>query len=348
MQTLAERRGPGDAKKTLPEKCTLMHDTGRPRGERGRRRVCDRRLVRGAGGQAALADKATFERRPEEVRAGAGRCPREAPSGGASLGVAHVGSRTPPGPASRAVCVPAGSVGGGEIRAVVCVLIGFCAQNRRGGIGGRQGFTAISQTREGRLRGGARELEPGFVLLRGSLAEPRDRSRPRGRGVPLPRPRPHLGPHARAGPVRPVGQLGSRHSWEWGRLPHLPDGRSRAPGSTGAAPAHVPPLARGERARTTCGSRASRQGAPQDRWLKARGAGSPGGRRRLQPLAQDLKGPKLHVAFERQAAARQGRSRDQQHQPPLELEMHILESTPDGRNDLGLGSCSLCLRRPSR
>ncbi|XP_053066073.1 translation initiation factor IF-2-like [Acinonyx jubatus] len=201
----------------------------------------------GAGGQAARADKATFGRRPEEVRAGAGRCPREAPSGGAGLAVAHVGSRTPPGPASRAVCVPAGSVGGGEIRAVVCVLIGFCAQNRRGGIGGRQVFTAISQTRKGRLRGGARELEPGFVLLRGSLAEPRDRSRPRGRGVPLPRPRPHLGPHARAGPVRPVGQLGSRRSWEWGRLPHLPEGRSRAPGPAGVAPCPRPtPRQRGE------------------------------------------------------------------------------------------------------
>ena len=247
---------------TLPEKCTLMHDTGRPRGEHARRRVCDRRLVRGRGGQAALADKATFGRRPEEVRAGAGRCPREAPSGGASLGVAHVGSRSPPGPASRAVCVPAGSVGGGEIRAVVCVLIGFCAQNRRGGIGGRQVFTTISQTRKGRLRGGARELEPGFVLLRGSLAEPRNRPRPRGRGVPLPRPRPHLGPHARAGPVRPVGQLGSRRSWERGRLPHLPEGRSRLRGRPAPPPAHVPPLARGERARTTCGSRASRQGRP--------------------------------------------------------------------------------------
>ena len=319
-----------------------MHADARHREAAGR--ACAAQGLRsapssGAGGQAALADKATFGRRPEEVRAGAGRCPREAPSGGASLGVAHVGSRSPPGLASRAVCVPAGSVGGGEIRAVVCVLMGFCAQNRRGGIGGRQVFTAISQTRKGRLRSGARELEPGFVLLRGSLAEPRNRPRPRGRGVPLPRPRPHLGPHARAGPVRPVGQLGSRHSWEWGRLPHLPEGRSRAPGPAGAAPCPRPtPRQRGESPHDLRLPRLP-PGAPQHRWLKARGAGSPGGRRRLQPLAQGLKGPKLHVAFERQAAAGQGRSRDQQHQPPLELEMHILEPTPDGRNALGLGSC---------
>ena len=44
---------------TLPEKCTLMHDTGRPRGEHARRRVCDRRLVRGRG-----ARQPSLTRRP--------------------------------------------------------------------------------------------------------------------------------------------------------------------------------------------------------------------------------------------------------------------------------------------
>ena len=199
----------------------------------------------------------------------------------------------------------------------------------------------------GRGKGARTRIRPPPGLPRGT-AEPSQTTWPRCPFTPSPTPpRP-----ARSGRTRPPRRparvpalLGT------GSAPTSSRGEVEAPGPTGAAPCPRPtPRQRGESPHDLRLPRLP-PGAPQHRWLKARGAGSPGGRRRLQPLAQGLKGPKLHVAFERQAAARQGRSRDQQHQPPLELDVYLgISLSPPQTEGMtwGWDPASLCLRRPSR